>query len=174
MPPTSSPPTIRRFWLGHGWACVPSGPFSPSLLPTPRPVWFEYSPPARLQLFSFASSPKVQRTRTHPRVSLLVANDVGEPNYRQCSSVAPPSKTAALTHSPPDWRADTGICGIQQRWRPWGGYLANDPARIVIEPDFIRRCNGGMRHMTARQTACPSGPTRAPTGSLLRRRPTLS
>jgi PPOX class probable F420-dependent enzyme len=46
--------------------------------PLSVPVWFEWDG-AVVRFFSFATAPKVARLRRHPRASMLVVNDVGEP-----------------------------------------------------------------------------------------------
>ncbi|NYF17843.1 hypothetical protein HDC37_002688 [Microbacterium sp. AK009] len=49
------------------------------LWPAPRPVWFELTPADEVQIFSFASTPRVSRVRETPRASIVVATPVGEP-----------------------------------------------------------------------------------------------
>jgi PPOX class probable F420-dependent enzyme len=46
--------------------------------PTAVPVWYEWDGLV-VRFFSFASAPKVARLRRRPRASLLVVNDVNEP-----------------------------------------------------------------------------------------------
>jgi hypothetical protein len=47
--------------------------------PAPRPVWFELTDADEVQIFSFASTPRVARVREVPRASIVVAAPVGEP-----------------------------------------------------------------------------------------------
>lgn len=47
--------------------------------PAPRPVWFELTEADEIQLFSFASTPRVARVRETPRASIVVTAPVGEP-----------------------------------------------------------------------------------------------
>ncbi len=48
--------------------------------PAPRPVWFELiDDEDAVQIFSFASTPRVARLRETPRASLVVTAPVGEP-----------------------------------------------------------------------------------------------
>lgn len=47
--------------------------------PAPRPVWFELTDADEIQLFSFASTPRVARVRETPRASIVVSAPVGEP-----------------------------------------------------------------------------------------------
>lgn len=47
--------------------------------PAPRPVWFELTDADEIQLFSFASTPRVARVRETPRASVVVTAPVGEP-----------------------------------------------------------------------------------------------
>jgi general stress protein 26 len=75
-------PDIDREFLARprlGFLTV--APASRAGWPAPRPVWFEHTPAGDVQLFSFARSPKVARVRATPRASLLVANEVGEPEH---------------------------------------------------------------------------------------------
>src|SRR5262245_14749444 len=46
--------------------------------PTAVPVWYEWDGLV-VRFFSFAAAPKVARLRKRPRASLLVVNDVNEP-----------------------------------------------------------------------------------------------
>ena len=48
--------------------------------PISVPVWFEWDG-SRARLFTNASSPKVSRLQNDSRASLLVVNNVGEPEY---------------------------------------------------------------------------------------------
>ena len=47
--------------------------------PAPRPVWFELTAADEIQLFSFASTPRVARVQETPRASIVVSAPVGEP-----------------------------------------------------------------------------------------------
>jgi hypothetical protein len=47
--------------------------------PAPRPVWFELTDADEVQIFSFASTPRVARLREVPRASIVVAAPLGEP-----------------------------------------------------------------------------------------------
>lgn len=47
--------------------------------PAPRPVWFELTDAGVVQIFSFASTPRVARVREVPRASIVVAAPLGEP-----------------------------------------------------------------------------------------------
>ena len=49
--------------------------------PAPRPVWFELTDDGALQLFSLATSPKVDRLREQPRASVVVSAPNGEPEH---------------------------------------------------------------------------------------------
>lgn len=49
--------------------------------PAPRPVWFELTDADELQIFSFASTPRVARVREVPRASIVVSAPVGEPEH---------------------------------------------------------------------------------------------
>lgn len=52
---------------------------APNRWPAPRPVWFELTDQDTVQIFSFASTPRVARLREVPRASVIVATPVGEP-----------------------------------------------------------------------------------------------
>ena len=58
----------------HGFLSV-AGPAQP---PQPRPVWYEVTADATIQLFTEPGSPKVRRLRHDPRASIVVAAPVGE------------------------------------------------------------------------------------------------
>jgi hypothetical protein len=47
--------------------------------PAPRPVWFELTDADEVQIFSFASTPRVARVREVPRASIVVTAPLGEP-----------------------------------------------------------------------------------------------
>jgi hypothetical protein len=117
-------------------------PAKPSGWPATRPVWFEHTDEGTVQLFSGADSPKVRRIQETPRASLLVANEVGEPENwivfagsaeikvdgadelagrlaRRYWDLADPEKAAALE-----------------------GMLSGELVRIVIEPEKVTRYGG--------------------------------
>jgi hypothetical protein len=114
-------------------------PATPSGWPATRPVWFEHTDEGTVQLFSGADSPKVRRIQETPRASLLVANEVGEPENwivfvgsaadgagelagrlaRRYWDLADPEKAAALE-----------------------GMLSGELVRIVIEPEKVTRYGG--------------------------------
>ena len=73
--------TDREFLARPRLGYLTVAPASQTGWPAPRPVWFEPTPAGEVQLFSFARSPKVARVRATPRASLLVANEVAEPEH---------------------------------------------------------------------------------------------
>ena len=48
--------------------------------PISMPVWFEWDG-SRARVFTTATSRKMRRLNTDPRVSLIVSNEVGQPEY---------------------------------------------------------------------------------------------
>lgn len=106
--------------------------------PAPRPVWFELTSEGEVQIFSFASTPRVARLREHPRASIVVAAPVGE--AEQWVSLEGP----AAIH-------DDGAFELAERLA--ARYYADEPdklavleewrdaglVRIVITPDRVQR-----------------------------------
>jgi len=114
----------------------------PSGWPATRPVWFEYTDDGTVQLFSEAESPKVRRIQETPRASLLVANEVGEP------------ENWIVFLGPAEIKPD-GVVELARRLarRYWDltdpeqaaaleGMLSGELVRIVIEPEKVTRYGG--------------------------------
>jgi PPOX class probable F420-dependent enzyme len=111
-------------------------------LPEPRPVWFEVTEDGAVQLFSLTASPKVRRVRRDPRVSLVAANAVGEPeNWIAISGSATVEEDGA------------GELAARLGARYWDlddpekaaaleSMVAADLVRIVIRPERISRYGG--------------------------------
>lgn len=114
----------------------------PDALPAPRPVWFELTPEEDIELFSFASTPRAVRLRADPRMSVVVAAPVGEPE----AWVAIDGD--ASLH-------DDGAFDLAERlaYRYWGADLSGHPGvldewrrtalvRIAIRPTAVSRSAG--------------------------------
>lgn len=117
-------------------------PASPTGWPAPRPVWFEHLPAGEVQLFSFAHSPKVARVRVTPKASLLVANQVGEPEHWILFV------GAAAVHA--DGAGDLAERLAERYWdlgdpvraAALQEFLTSDLVRIVITPEKVTRYGG--------------------------------
>ncbi|CAJ1587492.1 pyridoxamine 5'-phosphate oxidase family protein [[Mycobacterium] wendilense] len=119
----------------HGFLTTAAGPTPPQ----PRPVWFEVTDAGTLQLFTAADAAKVTRTRRDPRVSLVVAAPVGEPE--RWISVAGPATLAsdgaielANRLAARYWDLDDPV-----RVRDLDAMLTLDHLRLVIHPETVQR-----------------------------------
>ena len=136
-------PDIDREFLARprlGFLTV--APASPAGWPSPRPVWFERMPAGEVQLFSGARSPKVARVRATPKASLLVANEVGEPEHWILFV------GAAAVHA--DGAGDLAERLAERYWdlgdpvraASLQGFLTSELVRIVITPEKVTRYGG--------------------------------
>ena len=136
-------PDIDREFLARprlGFLTV--APASPTGWPSPRPVWFERMPAGEVQLFSGARSPKVARVRATPKASLLVANEVGEPEHWILFV------GAAAVHA--DGAGDLAERLADRYWdlgdpvraASLRGFLTSELVRIVITPEKVTRYGG--------------------------------
>lgn len=124
---------LRRPLLG--FLTVAAGPRPPQ----PRPVWFEATDERTVQLFTAADSAKVRQLREDPRVSLVVAAPVGEPE--RWVSVA-----GRVTIEPDGGRELAGRLAARY-WdlsTPEGEAGLKmlqelDQVRVVIHPELVRR-----------------------------------
>jgi hypothetical protein len=111
-------------------------------IPEPRPVWFEVTEDGAVQLFSFATSPKVRRVRRDPRASLVAANAVGEPEHwisiaGSASVEEDGGRELAARLGPRYWDLDD-----PENAAALEAILAADLVRIVIRPERISRYGG--------------------------------
>ena len=119
----------------HGFLSMAAGPVSPQ----PRPVWFEATADGTVQFFTEPESLKVRRLRRDPRASIVVAAPVGE-RERWVSvagrvTVEPDCDPEVITRlAARYWDLDDPI-----RAAELAKILADNPARLVIHPEKVRR-----------------------------------
>lgn len=107
--------------------------------PQPRPVWFEATDNGTVELFTLADAAKVRRLRTDPRVSLVVAAPVGEPE--RWVSVAGP--TTLESQGAQDLAARLAArywnLGDEGKTAELQAMLEADLLRLVIHPEKVAR-----------------------------------
>ncbi|MGF0315946.1 pyridoxamine 5'-phosphate oxidase family protein [Nocardia fluminea] len=119
----------------YGFLSVASGPTPPQ----PRPVWFEVTTEATIQLFTAPDSVKVSRLRSDPRASIVVAAPVGERerwvSVAGHTTVSPDGAHDLLSRlAARYWDLDD-----EGRAGDLAEMLAGDWLRIIIEPETVRR-----------------------------------
>jgi nitroimidazol reductase NimA-like FMN-containing flavoprotein (pyridoxamine 5'-phosphate oxidase superfamily) len=107
--------------------------------PQPRPVWFEATEDATIQLFTAVDSPKVRRLRRDPRASIVVAAPVGE--RERWVSIA--GRTTVETDGAHDLCSRLAArywdLNDQHRADDLTAILAADWARVVLHPETVHR-----------------------------------
>lgn len=139
MSTSTSPLTAQDLeFLGrplHGLLSTAAGP----LPPQPRPVWFEATAEATIELFTESDSLKVRRLHRDPRASITVVAPVGE--REQWVSVvgrttieSGGANDLCSRLAPRYWDLEDPV-----RAEDLAGMLAMDLVRVVIHPETVRR-----------------------------------
>ena len=117
-------------------------PASQAGWPSPRPVWFEHTPAGEVQIFSGARSPKVARVRATPKASLLVANDVDEPEHWILFVGAAAVHTDGTVDLAERLAERYWDLGDPARAASLQEFRTSDLVRIVITPEKVTRYGG--------------------------------
>ena len=106
--------------------------------PAPRPVWFELTDADEVQVFSFASTPRVARLREVPRASIVVAAPVGEPEqWVSLEGSATVHDDGAFEIA--DRLARLYYAGEPEKLAVLDAWRKADLVRIVVSADRVQR-----------------------------------